>query len=54
MPSLPDLMLTEHIRLAGFDSIEETVSLKVVGVRQRADYGGKTCVFVTAVAAPVP
>jgi len=66
---LPDWMLTEHVRQAGFDRIEvttggdtdyhgvrrlihriETLLLKAIGLRHRAESGEGVCVFVTAVA----
>ncbi|WP_409333119.1 class I SAM-dependent methyltransferase [Trujillonella humicola] len=67
---LPDWMLTEHVRQAGFDDIRvstagdtdysgprrllhrvETLVLRAVGLRHRADAGEGICVFVTASAA---
>jgi 2-polyprenyl-3-methyl-5-hydroxy-6-metoxy-1,4-benzoquinol methylase len=66
---LPDWMLTEHVRLAGFDDIRvtsagsteysgarqlvhraETLLLRAIGLRHRAQDGEGICTFVTAVA----
>ena len=66
---LPDWMLREHIRLAGFTDITvttggstwyegrrqlvhrvETVLLRLLGLRHRAESGEGICTFVTAVA----
>jgi 2-polyprenyl-3-methyl-5-hydroxy-6-metoxy-1,4-benzoquinol methylase len=66
---LPDWMLTEHVRLAGFDDIQvtyagstdyhgarqvahraETLLLRAIGLRQRAQDGEGVVTFVTAVA----
>jgi SAM-dependent methyltransferase len=67
---LPDWMLTEHIRQAGFERIEvtsggdtdyrglrqlvhrvETLLLRLIGLRHKAQQGEGVCTFVTAVAA---
>jgi len=66
---LPDWMLTEHVRLAGFDDVRvttagsteysgarqlvhrvETLLLKAIGLRHRAEDGEGICTFVSAVA----